>query len=94
MRISFEHEGATTRNFSGPVDVSIFGSAQYHWNPPRTRFMAHAEQSGGATIVPYTKGSADPDGPIFKTTQQAGKDTTFDLPAASVIVIRGKLSPQ
>ena len=54
--------------------------------------MAHAEQAGGPTIVPYTNGSADPDGPILKTKQQVGKETTFDLPAASVVVIRGKLA--
>ena len=94
VRISFEHEGTSARYLSGAVDVSLFGSAQYHWNPPRTRFMAHAEEAGRATIVPYTDGSADPDGPILRSKQDAARDTAFDLPAASVVVIRGKLAGQ
>ena len=36
-------------------------------------------------------GSADPDGPPAQTTVTAGKDTVFELPAASVSVIRGTL---
>jgi hypothetical protein len=76
------------------VEVSTFGSAQYQWHPAQTRFMAHAENSGERTIVPTTKGWADPDGPITHTTQNAAKDATYDLPAASVVVIRGKISGQ
>lgn len=37
------------------------------------------------------KGYADPDGPPKASMVQAGKDTTFDLPAASVTVLRGTL---
>jgi F5/8 type C domain len=91
VRIAFERNENPVGGFSGPVNISVFGAGQYHWNPPRTRFMAHAEEAGRATIVPYTNGSADPDGPILRSSQSAGKDTAFDLPAASVIVIRGKL---
>jgi hypothetical protein len=91
-RIAFQRDENHVSSLAGPVDISVFGSGQYHWNPPRTRFMAHAEQAGGATIVPYTNGSANPDGPILRSSQSAGKDTAFDLPAASVIVIRGKLA--
>jgi hypothetical protein len=77
------------RSFAGAVEVSTFGSAQYQWHPAQTRFMAHAENSGGRTIVPTTQGSADPDGPIVHTKLAAAKDTTYELPAASVVVIRG-----
>jgi hypothetical protein len=53
--------------------------------------MAHAEDAAKATIVGYTNGKAGPDGPIARTKQDAAKDTVYDLPAASVVVIRGKL---
>jgi len=39
------------------------------------------------------KGHADPDGPPKTSTLQAGKDTKYDLPAASVTVLRGVLGP-
>ncbi|HTM17162.1 MAG TPA: hypothetical protein VL135_09665, partial [Terracidiphilus sp.] len=34
---------------------------------------------------------ADPDGPLLKTQVTAGRDSTFALPAASVVVLRGSL---
>jgi hypothetical protein len=36
-------------------------------------------------------GLADPDGPPAESTLTAGKETVFDLPAASLSVIRGTL---
>jgi hypothetical protein len=73
------------------VEISTFGSAQYQWHPAQTRFMAHAENSGQATIVATSKGWADPDGPIVHTKLSAAKDAMYDLPAASVVVIRGRI---
>jgi hypothetical protein len=78
--------------FAGAVQVLTFGSAQYHWQPAETRFMAHSEHAGERPVVTNTKGFADPDGPIKRTDTTAGKDTSFELPAASVTVIRGKIS--
>jgi hypothetical protein len=89
VRIAFQ--GQTGASFAGPVDVLTFGSAQYQWHPAATRFMAHAEKAGERTIVATTKGWADPDGPIARTKQNAGKDTTYELPAASVTVLRGAI---
>jgi hypothetical protein len=37
---------------------------------------------------------ADPDGPLRRTTLQAGKDAGFELPRASVTVLRGRISGQ
>jgi hypothetical protein len=91
MRIEFDGPADKENNFSGPVEISTFGSAQYRWHPAQTRFMAHAENSGERTIVPTSKGWADPDGPIVHANVNAGKDTMYDLPAASVVVIRGKI---
>ncbi|MGB8116498.1 MAG: discoidin domain-containing protein [Candidatus Sulfotelmatobacter sp.] len=89
VRISFEGPGEKQSAFAGPVEVSTFGSGQYLWHPARTRFMAHAEENEKPTIVPTTKGWADPDGPIVQNKLTPGKDTLYDLPAASVVVIRG-----
>ncbi len=75
----------------GQWRVSTFGSAQYQWHPGQMRFMAHAEKSGERTIVPTSRGWADPDGPIVHTKLAAEKNTMFDLPAASVVVIRGNV---
>ncbi len=87
-------QGAADKNnlFAGEVEVSTFGSGQYQWHPAQTRFMAHAENSGQRTIVPTSKGWADPDGPIVHARLNAGKDTVYELPAASVVVIRGSVS--
>ncbi len=89
VRITFDGPGDKESNFNGPVEVSTFGSAQYQWHPAQTRFMAHAEKNGERTIVPTSMGYADPDGPIARTTLTAEKNTIYDLPAASVVVIRG-----
>jgi len=91
VRIAFADTGGAARSFNGPVEISTFGSAQYQWHPARTRFMAHAEGGAERTVTAYTKGTADPDGPIAHATMNANADTNYDLPAASVVVIRGKL---
>lgn len=92
VRIALNGAADNKSGFAGPVEISTFGSAQYQWHPPQTRFMAHAEKSGERTIVPTTKGWADPDGPVVHTKMTAGKDTMYDLPAASVVVIRGTVA--
>jgi hypothetical protein len=53
--------------------------------------MAHAESAAQHTIVASSEGWADPDGPILHATQKAAPDSMYDLPAASVVVIRGKI---
>jgi hypothetical protein len=92
VRIAFDDSEGIENSFFGPVEISTFGSAQYRWHPARTRFMAHAENGGERTIVPTSLGHADPDGPIARTTLNAKNDTMYDLPAASVVVIRGSVS--
>jgi len=62
-------------------------------------FMAHAEQAAAPTVVTYTNGTADPDGPILRSKQNSGnnkdkddKDAVYELPAASVVVLRGHVA--
>ncbi len=94
VRIVFADSADHESNFAVLVELSIFGSAQYQWHPAQTRFMAHAESSGQRTIVTTTPGHADPDGPIVHSKLTATKDALYEIPAASVVVIRGKVSLQ
>jgi hypothetical protein len=51
---------------------------------------------GSAQYRWHAKGSAgfaDPNSPPVRTTMTAGDDTVFELPAASISVIRGSLAP-
>jgi NedA-like, galactose-binding domain len=92
VKISFQDQTTQTATaFSGTVEISTFGSNQYQWHPAETRFMAHSEHAGEQSVVANTKGTADPDGPVMHSKQAAGKDALYDLPAASVVVIRGKI---
>ena len=92
VRIAFESEAPRETNFFiGPVEIATFGRQQYQWHAAKTRFEGHAENPGEWPVVAYSPGTADPDGPIAHSTQTADQQTTYDLPAASVIVIRGKI---
>ena len=92
VRIAFRGDTDSAAGFVGPVAIATFGSNQYKWNPPRTRFMAHAEIAAAPTIVAYTNGTADPDGPILRSQQNGTEETLYDLPASSVVVIRGNVA--
>jgi len=95
VRIVFNDQTAQAANgFSGTVETATFGKDQYQWHPAETVFMAHAEHFADPAVVALSKGKADPDGPIKRSRQTASKDALYDLPAASVVVIRGKLGSQ
>jgi F5/8 type C domain len=80
---------------SGDVKISIFGRDQYKWLPARTNGSeAHMPLSLDEASGLYTPGHADPDGPILQTTVQGDKATKYQIPAASIIVIRGTLAPK
>jgi hypothetical protein len=92
VRISFRDQSSREAGtFAGAVQVSAFGREQYHWQPAETRFMAHDEHAAERAVVVNTKGFADPDGPIKHSEENAAPDTWYDLPAASVVVIRGRI---
>jgi hypothetical protein len=93
VKISFNDRTAHGASFfSGMVEVSTFGKNQYQWHPAETQFLAHSEHAGEQPVVAITKGMADPDGPIMHSRQTGGSDAWYDLPAASVVVIRGKVA--
>lgn len=93
VQISFADQTTGSKtSFSGAVEIATFGSGQYHWHPALTRFMAHNELPAVFPVVAYTQGNADPDGPVAHSKQTADKDTLYDIPAASVVVIRGQIA--
>jgi hypothetical protein len=93
VRIAFKDQASgAAESFAGTVQISGFGREQYRWWPAETRFMAHDEHAGERPVVVNTKGYADPDGPIKHSEENAATDTFYDLPAASVVVIRGRLA--
>src|SRR5271154_5238399 len=93
VRINFQDSAARgVSSFVGPVQISTFGREQYHWQPAETRFMAHDEHAAERPVVVNTKGFADPDGPIKHADENATRETSYELAAASVTVIRGKIA--
>jgi len=78
VHISFEGAALDQKkHFSGPVSFVTFGTEQYKWH-----------SDSGDPIG----GVADPDGPPARSTITAAGDSAFQLPRASVTVLRGKIS--
>jgi hypothetical protein len=92
LKVTF-HDDSTHKqtSFRGPVAISVFGSGQYQWHPGSTTFMAHSATAAENPVFSNTKGHADPDGPILHANKDAAADTSYEIPAASIVVLRGKL---
>jgi hypothetical protein len=79
VRIVFhDADSKSDRSFAGATDFITFGSEQYQWHP--------APES-------VTGGTADPDGPAVHSSINASAATVFELPKASITVIRGTTTP-
>jgi hypothetical protein len=79
------------RCFSGTVDRVVFGPAEYQWHPDPVPAGAAPAAGGGGRGG--GRGHAAPDGPPSRSTLTAGgPDTLYQLPKASIIVLRGKLA--
>src|SRR5205823_2917595 len=90
IRFHNDNSGRET-GFAGPVHISTFGKGQYQWRPAHSVFLAHPPR-GTETIDPDDRGGvADPDGPVIHETQTAASDQWYGIPAASIMVIRGKV---
>jgi hypothetical protein len=93
VRIAFHDDAAQKEtSFSGAVSISTFGREQYQWHPATTTFMAHAAGAAAMPVLANTKGYADPDGPIVRSSRDGSAGTDYELPAASIVVLRGKLA--
>ena len=78
------------RFFSGAVGRIVFGPAEYQWHPDP---VPAGETPTGGRRRGWGSGHAAPDGPPSKSTVTAGSpDTIYELPKASIIVLRGRLA--
>jgi hypothetical protein len=84
------------RFFSGKVDRVVFGPAEYQWHAdPPAAAPATPPAGGGGRGGRGGSGHADPDGPPSKSSVTAGgADTLYQLPKASIIVLRGQIAGQ
>jgi F5/8 type C domain len=83
------------RFFAGTVDRVVFGPAEYQWHPDPVPAGAAppAGRGGRGGGGRGGSGHADPDGPPSRSSLTAGgPDTLYQLPKASIIVLRGKLT--
>jgi hypothetical protein len=79
------------RFFSGDVDRVVFGPAEYVWHADPA--PAGAAPAGGRGGGRGGTGHASPDGPPSKSSVAGARaDTLFQLPKASIIVLRGKIA--
>jgi hypothetical protein len=94
VKIAFHNDADaanTSAHFTGNVETAMFGKGQYVWHPAHTIFMAHAEHDRDAPVLTVKEGMADPDGPVAHSTKSAVANTLYDLPAASIVVLHGKI---
>lgn len=91
VRVEFAAGTGQPSSFSGPVAESVFGRSQYHWHPARLDFNAHPPEVLNRAPQIYHGGNADPDGPIFH--QSLISPAEVELPAASIVVLRGNVAP-
>jgi hypothetical protein len=93
VHVSFDNDASHSKStFSGVVEISSFGRTQYEWHPDLTKFLAHAETGGEHSVISTTMGWANPDGPPSRFTLSATPATEYELPPASVTVIRGRIA--
>ena len=85
VKVTFADPAAKhDRSFTGPVARVVFGPAEYQWHPDP------GAPEGGRRRA--QSGHADPDGPPSKSTVTArGAGTLYQLPKASIVVLRGRL---
>ena len=82
-----------TAGFAGAVHAVTFGSGQYAWHPETIEPMAHPEHPE-ETVIVSGFGHADPDGPPKQEDLRVGPGAGFEIPAASIVVLRGKIGAE
>lgn len=89
-----DRDAHTESAFTGTAHVARFGRAQYSWHPAHRGIPAHVPESEDQVQTMYVPGHADPDGPIEEMEQHADRNTQYELPAASIVVVRGRIAPE
>jgi hypothetical protein len=93
IKIAFHNkDDGRTLGFSGDVHAVVFGKQQYAWHPQAVSPMSHPENPNEPVIV-GGYGHADPDGPPKQEELHTTPGSGFEVPAASIMVIRGSLAP-
>ncbi len=94
VKLVFDAGAGRKRYFAGSVERVVFGAAEYQWHPdPVPPGAAQAGRGGrGGRGRGATSGHPDPDGPPAKSTLTGGADAEYQLPKASIIVLRGKIA--
>lgn len=89
VQVRFAADGGRTRHFSGTLDRVVFGAAEYVWHPDPAAPSVEPAGRGRAAL----RGHPDPDGPPSKSTVTAnGQAAAYELPKASIVVLRGRLA--
>ena len=98
VRITFADPVARhDRFFSGKVDRVVFGPAEYQWHADPVPAggavpTGEAAEGGDGETRRRLSGHAAPDGPpSISTVRSDGPDTRYELPKASIVVLRGKI---
>ena len=93
VKIAFDNsKDKTASYFSGDVHVSTWGSEQYKWHPTfRNQDASHIPETLDRIPLLYTDGYADPDSSIQETTVRSDPSTEYEIPPASIVVVRGTL---
>ncbi len=93
VRVVFNNsQDKTAGYFSGDVHVATFGSEQYKWHTAfRRADTSHIPETLDKIPLLYTDGYADPDGPIQESIVRGDKSTEYEIPPASIVVLRGNL---
>jgi hypothetical protein len=93
VKLAFADGAGRNRYFSGTVDRVVFGAAEYQWHPDPVPAGEPAPAGrGGGRGRAVLSGHPDPDGPPSKSNvQSGGPDTLYELPKASIVVLRGTL---
>jgi F5/8 type C domain len=93
IRISFQDGTKKQRGFQGSVEIFAFGSAQYQWHAATISPMSHPE-SPEEPVIESGGGFAQPDGPPDHEHKNVSPADEFDLPSASIMIVRGDVTPE
>jgi hypothetical protein len=92
VKVVFSDPGTgRDRHLAGQVDRITFGSAEYKWHSEGEH--GHADPEGSPSRL-GERGHADPDGPPARSKVRGGAETLYQLPMASITVLRGSIIDQ
>lgn len=92
VHIAFTNSASgASLSFHGAVKTIVYGASQYKWHPLLISSMAHPEHLREPVIESGT-GRAEPDDPPKNEQVQATANSEFEVPAASILIVRGSIT--